>query len=215
MRITVRVYKSTSNFSETLRFISFAGSTSLTTIVSAMAPSIFDILLRKMREQNHGQYQFFIGDDLNFFYREGGAKPSHEKFHKNQMEFMFTKRKLFTELFEVWGKKFSLHGYKILEAHGDFYNGEWVIGENHKSLGTVRDWVNKYDGTVTALMVTSCNPCGSELFSEHSLVLHTSRLVPALPCMINTQGLIRVFVPGNGYMENDYKGLRRLINRLR
>jgi hypothetical protein len=168
-----------------------------------------------MREQDHGQYKFFISDDLNFFYKEGGSKPSHEKFHKNQMEFMFTKRKLFTELFEVWGKKFSLNGYKILEAHGDFYNREWVICENQRSLGTVQDWVNKHDGTSIALMVTSCNPCKSELFSERSLVLHQSRLVHGLPSMIYTQGLIRVFVPGNGYMENDYKGLRKLINRLK
>ena len=130
------------------------------------------------------------------------------------MEFMFNKRKLFTELFEVWGEKFNLHGYKILETHGDFYNEQWVFCENHKSLGTVQDWVNRYDGTSIALMVTSCNPCGSELHSSRSLVLHASRLVGALPAMIYTQGLIRLFVPGKGYMEKDYKGLRRLINKL-
>jgi hypothetical protein len=168
-----------------------------------------------MREQDHGQYKFFISDDLNLFYKEGDSKPSHEKFHKNQMEFMFSKRKLFTELFEVWGKNFDLHGYKLLESHGDFYNGEWVVCENHKSLGTVQDWVDKHDGTATALMITCCNPERSELHSSHSLVLHASRLVGALPAMIYTQGLIKLFVPGKGYMERDYKGLRRLINGLK
>ena len=168
-----------------------------------------------MREQDHGQYKFFISDDLNFFYKVGGGTLNLEKFHKKQMEFMFTKRRLFTELFEAWGKAYNLSGYKILEAHGDFYNREWVIAEKGKSLGTIQNWINGNDGTATALMVTSCNPRGSELCSEKSLVLHTSRLVGALPAMIYTQGLIRLYVPGVGYLERDYKGLRRLINRLK
>jgi hypothetical protein len=168
-----------------------------------------------MREQDYGQYKFFIADDLNFFYRGGGARLRDEIYHQNQMEYMFTKRRLFSELFIVWGKAHNLQGYKILEAHGDFYNGEWTISENHKSLGTVQNWIDKQDGTATALMVTSCNPERSELHSSHSLVLHTSRLVKALPQMIYNQGLIRVFVPGEGYMENNYNGLRRLINRLK
>lgn len=167
-----------------------------------------------MREQDHGQYKFFIGDNLNFLYKEGGAKLGDEKFHINQMEFMFTKRKLFRELLEAWGAAHNLKGYKILEAHGDFYDKKWVISENHKSLGTVQDWVNEHDGTAIALMITACNPRRNGLHSERSLLLHTSKLVSAIVPMIYNQGLIRVFVPGMGYMERDYKGLRRLIDRL-
>lgn len=168
-----------------------------------------------MREQDHGQYKFFIGDDLNFFYNAGGAKRGLEKFHKNQIEFMFTKRKVFVELMEVWGAANNLQGYKILETHGDYYEKEWVISENRKSLGSVQDWINENDGTAIALMITSCNPRRSRITSEHSLILHQGRLIPALPSMIYTQGLIRVFVPGMGYMEKDYKGLRKLINGLK
>lgn len=166
-----------------------------------------------MREQDHGQYKFFIGDDLNFFYKVGGG-ARFEKDHMNQMEFMFTKRKMFTELFKAWGAAFNLRGYKILETHGAFYNKEWAISENHKSLGPVQDWVNEHDGTAIALMITSCNPRRNGLHSEHSLVLYPSRLVPALPSMIYTQGLIRLFVPGMGHMEKDYKGLKRLVESL-
>lgn len=168
-----------------------------------------------MREQNHGQYNFFIGDDLNFFYKVGGAKAADEKSHMNQMEFMFTKRKMFRELIKVWGGAHQLSGYKILDAHGDYFQKQWMIAENHKSLGSVQNWINEHDGTVAALMVTACNPRRSKLFSEHSLVFHPSRMVSSLPGMIYTQGLIRVFVPGTGYMEKDYKGLGRLIDKLK
>jgi len=167
-----------------------------------------------MREQDHGQYRFFISSDMDFFYTEGSATLSLEKFHKNQMEFMFSKRKMFRELLEAWGSVHNLSGYRLLEAHGDFYKKEWIYSENHKVVGRVQDWVDQNDGSAAALMITSCNPRRNKLSSEHSLVLHASKLVPALPSMIYTQGLIRVFVPGRGYMERDYKGLRRLIDNL-
>jgi hypothetical protein len=164
-----------------------------------------------MREQDHGQYKFLISDDMDIHYK--GLRNA--KFHMNQMEFMFTKRKLFRELFEAWGGANNLAGFKLLEAHGDYYKGEWIYSENHKVVGTVQDWVKQNDGSAIALMITSCNPYRSKLSSEHSLALHTGRLVPALPSMIYTQGLIRVFVPGMGYMEKDYKGLRKLIDNLK
>lgn len=167
-----------------------------------------------MFDRDHGQYKFFIADDMLHFYDQETERSGFTEIHQKNMEHMFNKRKLFVELFEAWGHTHNLDGHKILEAHGDFENRQWNYYEDGKKLGRVQDWVDKNDGSAVALMVSSCNPKGSVLSSEHSLVLHTSELADSLPEMMFRQGLIRVFVPGKGYMERDYKGLRKLISEL-
>ena len=73
-----------------------------------------------MHEQDHGQYRFFTAQDLLSLHEPLGNDPTWPERRKGHMEHMFTRRKLFVELFDAWGIARNLTGHKILEAHGGF-----------------------------------------------------------------------------------------------
>ncbi|MBI4058278.1 hypothetical protein HY408_00755 [Candidatus Gottesmanbacteria bacterium] len=166
-----------------------------------------------MHEIGFRSFRIYSAEDL-IMHREPTFNHSWTNRRTEFLVYMFTKRKLFREMLDVWQSAIGVTGYAILAAHGDF-DGQWVYYENDFRMGTVQEWVDKMDGSVAALMVTCCNPEECEIVSRKSLVLHPGRLARSFPEMVHTPGLIRLFVPPIGYVENDYKRLRRIINQLK
>ncbi len=163
-----------------------------------------------MREIEHGAFRIQTAEDMLSLH-QSAFDENWGEIHKGHLVRMFTKRVMVRELLEVWQNRTGLNGAVILEAHGGFQDEQWVYYENDQPARTIQEWVDEMDGTTAALMITSCNPMGSEVASQQSLVMHAGRLAGSFPAMVHTPGLIRLYVPNQGYLEGNYKRIRRII----
>lgn len=164
-----------------------------------------------MREIEYGAYRLHTSDDMMSHYEP--RKPWPER-RKELLVQVFTRRKMFRELLKVWPVATGLEGYAILDAHGGHIDGQWVYHEGDRILGTIQSWIDSLDGSLAALMILACNPQKDTVTSQSSLVFH-SNSAEMLPIMALHSEVISLYVPGVGYVEKDYKKLRRIINRLK
>lgn len=166
-----------------------------------------------MREFEHRAFRIHTANDMVGLH-ESSLDENWSQKHKDHLIHMFTKRGKFRELLSCWQTAYGMNGSIILEAHGNYKDDRWVYYEDGRVVKTIQSWVDDMDGVAAALMIASCNPIGSEVVSQKSLVMHAGRLARTFPQMVHTPGLIRLYVPGEGYLEGAYNKLGRVIDRL-
>ncbi len=99
----------------------------------------------------------------------------------------------------------KVHGSKGRDPERYWYN-------DGRADRLIQNWINKYDGKAVALVIMACNPNNLEITSKKSLVLHPSRNVRFTDLW--RAGAIRMFVPGFGYVDRDYRLLYKAIREL-
>ena len=116
------------------------------------------------------------------------------------------------ELIYLWAKKLGQEKVLILEAHANAEHGEWIF-EDNKSIYSMQKWIDFMDGSFAAIMLMACNPSNTAVTSKSSILIHLFE-ARSLPIALNP-GSMRLFIPGFGYVDRDYKKLRRIINKLK
>jgi hypothetical protein len=165
-------------------------------------------------EYESPQFSHVISPDMEVLYKEDKTREWTQGKRKEWLIHAFTKRPMVKELIDVWSQVKGLNGYAILEAHGNVIGGTWIFGDGQRTM-PVQEWINVQDGHYAALMLVACNPDNKgTVTSQHSLILHPDRVLN-FPDLVNLRGAMRIFVPGEGYMEKDYRRIRSKIDRLR
>ncbi len=129
----------------------------------------------------------------------------------------FLSRRLVRELAEAHSRKNRLEGIMLLRGHGvresDHYRywDSWEL----KSSRLVQEWIDENDGSANLLIISACNPGNYSLSSGKSIVVHPDRNISYLDLLKRDRNkCIRIFVPGIGYVENNYRLLKRTITSL-
>ena len=88
---------------------------------------------------------------------------------------------------------------RVLHAHGIDINGVWNYELQEGLYLPVQQWVNKYDGKASPLLIASCNPKNYEIESQSSVVLNSKgNTIMPLDSFIRDQ--MRIYNPGEGYV---------------
>ncbi len=148
-----------------------------------------------------------------------GSKEFYEEAHPEELENLetyvnkiiriFTRRRLFQELLTAHAARTGLEGYTVLEAHGT-RSKPWRFGDGERRL-SMQGWIDRHDGYALALFIYACNSSNQEIHSRQSIVIHA-------PCTIVDWNFdkkkipSRIYVPGEGYLENNHYKLRRIID---
>ena len=135
------------------------------------------------------------------------------KVHVDAMIKDFTKRKLFRELLDLYSYKHGLEGYFLLKAHANINsrNKEWYFSDG-KRWHRIQNWINRLDGQGLALILISCNPKNNKIHSEKSIVIHANKSINIVDVARN-RGM-RIYVPGEGYLEDNHYRLKKAIEKL-
>ncbi len=105
----------------------------------------------------------------------------------------------FSRLVGDFARETGQRGFHILHAHGDSADNTWVY-ENSGGIFPVQNWIDAHDGQALALMIACCNPMGAEIQAQRSLVIHPRQSIN-LVMIAKDPKLLRVYVPGRGYLE--------------
>jgi hypothetical protein len=135
---------------------------------------------------------------------------SPDYFEKHILKTMdlFLKRPLIRKLLTNYGHKHNLQGRTLLQAHGMMGYSEWKFKDGN-SDHTMQDWIDEQDGTTSAILLKSCNTDDFELYSKKSVLIHARRSFTQMDLIRHEP--LRVFVPGEGYIEDNNYKLRKLI----
>ena len=125
---------------------------------------------------------------------------------------LFTRRKLFRELMMAHSIANNLRGYALVHAHGGDTDGIWTTHDESKRYA-VQEIIDKFDGNVSTILLKCCNPGGLEITSKKSIIIHPNSALSSLDLMLRRKKL-RLYYPGRGYLENNYRALRRTIDEL-
>lgn len=145
----------------------------------------------------------------------GGYFGSPEKYADDVIKW-FTRRRLYRELLYMYGRSSGLQDYAILDAHGESDGRGWIFLDRKASY-PVQGWVDKMDGSSLALLLYCCNHGRSTVFSEKSVILHSSgdiRFKEKKRGGYSKVGKTRIYVPGDGYLDG-YRSLRNAIEKYR
>jgi hypothetical protein len=143
--------------------------------------------------------------------------PEYDSYdqHIDAIIYDFTKKNTYRSLLDTYGKANDLEGYIILKAHGIRYEDscppEWLFKDGDTKIA-MQGWIDQLDGSALAILLYSCNTGGYELASRKSILIHP--LDPVSVKEVVRGGHMRIFVPGEGYLENDYPQIRQVLKRL-
>lgn len=143
--------------------------------------------------------------------------PEHAPHRREHVFNSFMRRAIVRELLQVWSERYNLNGFVIVEAHGTAK--PWRVNISRTPV-TVQKIVNRLDGSKTAIMFFACNPRHEQISSRTSIVMHYNQSFRSVEAFSSLDWnkhhmTAKVYVPGEGYVESDYRRLRRIINRLR
>ncbi len=119
----------------------------------------------------------------------------------------FTKRSSFRKILEVWGQVNELEGYVLLHAHGTAKNGKWVFTDGGRGYD-IQKWIDQMDGKALAILLQCCNPENCEIHSERSIIIHPKDRMNYIGLIRG--GHLRIYVPGEGYLESNHYRMRKL-----
>ncbi|GEM_PF-3398876 len=125
----------------------------------------------------------------------------------------FLRRTSFRRLLKAYEHSVQQDRYIVLKAHGrSTRRGEWSFRDGRRYYD-MQHWINKMDGTALALFLYACNRANASISATKSLVFHADRKF-TLSDLHRGRVNVRVFVPGEGYAEQDRKRLRSLLQDL-
>lgn len=93
----------------------------------------------------------------------------------------------------------------ILNQHGCCYEGVWFTKD-----GSIQRWINEHDGRASALLILSCNAHNIPVYSKKSVLVHLNRAA-GIADLLKTRGLVRLYHPAMGYIEDDRYCIRRAL----
>jgi hypothetical protein len=70
----------------------------------------------------------------------------------------------------------------------------------------VQNWIDGIDGQALAILLRCCNPDGYKIHSENSIVIHPRDSVNIIDLIRGNH--LRIYVPGEGYIEDNYYRLK-------
>jgi len=160
-----------------------------------------------MRTYEFGKNQFYESAQHHhdWYPREGLER------HVSAVIGDFIKRRLFRELLELYGNQNDLEGYILLNAHGVRKSKKWMFADG-KKRHSVQKWIDKRDGSCLAMLLCCCNPRNYEIHSEKSVVIHPKDAIGIVKLVRG--GHLRMYVPGEGYLEDNHYRLRKAIEKL-
>ncbi len=126
----------------------------------------------------------------------------------------FTRRTLFREILDGWSADNALQGIVLIEGHGGYNQKRWTLQEKRNKITPVQEWVEQFDGKVAALFIQACNSRHSRVSSQKSLVMHPDRSFNWTDVLARRLS-VRLFVPGEGYVEKEYGKMKRIIGDLK
>ncbi|MBI1972536.1 hypothetical protein HYS50_00865 [Candidatus Woesearchaeota archaeon] len=125
----------------------------------------------------------------------------------------FLRRSLFRRLLKAYDQVIGLEGYTVLSAHGgNLHQGEWWFKDGDRYY-IMQHWIDKVDGSALALFLSACNRAHAMISATKSLVFHTDGQF-SLPELQQGRVPIRLYVPGEGYVEQDRRKLKLFIQNL-
>lgn len=131
--------------------------------------------------------------------------------HSDAIIRFFTRRKMFYNLLGLYGHKHDLEGYILLNAHGGVRHSRWVFLDG-KEVYNVQDWIDQIDGSALAILLDLCNPQNHHVHSKKSVIMHPTSNVNLQD--IIKGGCMRIYIPGEGYLEDNYYKLKKTIDKL-
>lgn len=144
-------------------------------------------------------YKHFVSADWTFRYSRMNEKLIKDTSFSAIK--VFIDRAGYRSYINEWEAKTDIRGIAIIETHGDFRNGEWVLLDGQRNF-TAQEWINQNDGKYSALVIHACNPVNSEIFAKKSLVLHANRNFSLWSGETFAAPLVRLFVPNKGYVKS-------------
>lgn len=124
----------------------------------------------------------------------------------------FTKRSLFKELLELYGQRYNLQGYIILHAHSAKRGRRWMFANGGRGR-IMQNWIDQMDGQALAIFLGCCNPKNRDISSKISVIIHPNDSINMMD--LTRGGNLRIYVPGEGYLENNYYRLKKSIDKLK
>jgi len=162
------------------------------------------------RKRENGLGIHFISDDFIDRY-DDEETTAYALRHGNYVKNALVRRRLFKETINIWGQIHNLEGFILLEAHGSTNMEQWCFIDE-KMETPVQRWVNGKDGQAASILIFSCNPNNFNLISQKSILVYLTQITN-LPDALRF-GYSRMFIPGVGYFDKNYKTLRRTIDKL-
>ncbi|MES3005970.1 MAG: hypothetical protein V4664_03425 [Patescibacteria group bacterium] len=102
-----------------------------------------------------------------------------------------------------------------MKAHGKKRAPEYLYFDSrNKQTKRVQNWIDRYDGKYAVLIIGACNHQHYSITSRRSIVVHASKSWSPLELMRVRGALTRVYVPGKGYVEEDYRLLKCILATL-
>ena len=157
-------------------------------------------------------WRYEVGDCLVYADRETELDPALEETAGDVMRTVgyLLRRRLFRELTE--SNSSSFEGSILLRAHGARRKGSWVYSDGGRR-NSVQRLIEKFDGVRSPLFLGICNKYDEEVSSRQSVIIHPrSKFNEFRLCRGKVP--LRIYVPGEGYLEDDYYRLRKTIDFL-
>jgi hypothetical protein len=126
----------------------------------------------------------------------------------------FLRRGKISNLIKAFASHHELQGIIMLITHAKTEKGIYVYGEKHKRR-RIQDWIDKHDGKAAVLIIAACNPSNSPIHSRRSIILHADCAWCYFDFVCSRKKMLRAYVPGAGYVEDDYRKLNRLTKKFK
>ncbi|MCH7850305.1 MAG: hypothetical protein IH845_01550 [Nanoarchaeota archaeon] len=120
------------------------------------------------------------------------------------------RRTTYGSLIDSFSRKTGLEGFAMLYGHGGYRDGVWFIGDEKRT--PVQNWIDSLDGERAVIALRICNPNNTEIKSKRSIVLHWNSAASLRE--VFQGGYVRIYVPGDGYLDGNYRGIKRALERL-
>lgn len=166
-----------------------------------------------MREFDFGDLLYCVSADA---YDIDRSLPVEERYLRVNIK-AFTRRPTFRRLRALFEEATGLSGTAVLSAHGGRNRTmrkkkDWTSRDGERRC-YVQSWIDRMDGQAASLMVLACNGYNNDVHAEDSLVFHPGASFKDIT-LRNGSVPIRLFVPGEGYVEDSYTKIYRAFDRL-
>jgi len=125
---------------------------------------------------------------------------------------MLRRKPLYREAIETHSSSKGLKGKVLLDSDGNSNSPDWMYLDEKKRR-KVQDWIDKIDGRYAVAFLAICNEGNrSKIHSEKTAIVHP-RTSTSYVKMMGGSGIIAgVFIPGVGYLPDNSRELRKVID---
>lgn len=170
-----------------------------------------------MRKIEHPDLDHFVTGDWEHQYHY--VPQDVIKLMGEQRVSLLTNPPLFREAVQAWRVTSGLKRSAMLESHGIIRKNQkgedqWVFPDGGIHI-PMQQWIDENDGKYAALIVFACNPRNDRVTSAASVILHANRDFSIYSSEAYTTPLARLYVPKEGYLDEDPERLRAFVSGLK